>query len=601
MSFEVPPVVRVLAATIAVLAAIVALACSDLPSADVREAAAIAEEVGPAPLFVDRAESSGLVFHHFNGMTGNFDMAEVSGSGVALFDYDNDGDLDAYLVQGAMLERGAAVEEALVPARHPQPLSDRLYRNELVETGELRFSDITDQAGELSQGYGMAVAVGDYDGDGWRDLYVTNVGANHLLRNQAGRGFEDVTAAAGVEDDSWSVPAAFVDFDRDGDEDLFIGNYLARDPEKMSGCVDYTGAPDYCGPENFHALPDRLFRNRGDGSFDDVSAEAGLKAAFGPALGVVAADLDGDGWLDLYVANDGKPNQYWHNQGDGSFRDESLLAGCALNGAGQEEASMGVDAGDFDGDGDLDLFMTHLISESNTLYRNDGTGGFDDITARSNLSTPSRLHTSFGTGWLDYDLDGWLDLLVVNGAVKKIESLARAGDPFPFHERNQLFRNTGDGRFEEMSDRGGAAFSLSEVSRGAAFGDVDNDGDTDVLLVNNNGPARLLINQVSASSWLGVHLLIGEPPRDARGARAVVGVAADRRLLRRVRVEGSFGSASDPRLLFGLGSMQDFPDLEVHWPDGSAELFRGLEPGRYHLVQRGSGSTVDTVPAGEES
>ena len=585
-----------------VLALVLAVAACGGPPED-HGAAGDAGELGAAPsdsrtsaIFVDRAVEVGLVFHQFNGMAGAFHMAEITGSGAALFDYDGDGDLDAYLVQGAMLEAGQDLAEALVPPRHRPPIGDRLYRNELVpgRPDSLTFADVTEESRLRAPEYGMGVAVGDYDRDGRPDVYLTNHGPNRLLRNEGDGTFSDRTAEAGVGEERWSVPATFFDYDRDGWLDLFVGNYLVYETPNPVVCRDTTGALDYCGPGNFPSEPDRLFRNRGDGTFTDVTAAAGLVAGFGPALGVVAADLTGDGWLDLYVTNDAKPNNFWVNQRDGTFRDDALLAGCSVNAQGQAEASMGVDAGDFDGDGDLDLFMTHLVSETNTLYRNDGSGMFDDHTVMVGLGSPSRLHTAFGTSWFDYDNDGWLDLFIANGAVKKIESLASAGDPFPLHEPNQLFRGLAGERFEDVTADAGPAFTLSEVSRGAAFGDVDNDGDTDVLLVNNNGPARLMINQVGdRRPWVGFRL-VDRAGLDAPGARAELVRGDGTSLHRRVRVEGSFCSANDPRLLFGLGDGPAAESIRVYWPDGTAEEWSeaDFELGRYTTLRQGSGREI---------
>jgi hypothetical protein len=571
-------------------------ACSGPPQRG--DAGGAAGESAPEPrvpgaegIFVDRAAETGLDFFQFNGMAGAYHMAEITGSGGALFDYDGDGDLDAYLVQGTMLEAGQDVAEAVVAPRHPPPLGDRLYRNELRpgEPGSLAFTDVTEESRIRAMGYGMGVAVGDYDRDGRPDLYLTNHGPNQLLRNEGDGTFSDRTLEAGVGEERWSVPATFFDFDRDGWLDLFVGNYLVYETPNPVVCRDTTGALDYCGPGNFPSERDRLFRNLGDGTFEDVTEAAGLAAGFGPALGVVAADLTGDGWLDLYVTNDARPNNFWVNQRDGTFRDDALLAGCSVNAEGKAEASMGVDAGDFDGDGDLDLFMTHLVSETNTLYRNDGTGNFDDHTQMAGLGSPSRLHTAFGTSWFDFDNDGWLDLFIANGAVKKIESLASAGDPFPLHEPNQLFRSLAGERFTDVTAEAGPAFAHSEVSRGAAFGDVDNDGDPDILLVNNNGPARLLINRVgNLRPWIGFRLVTPEG-LDAPGARAELLRADGPPLHRRVRLEGSFCSANDPRLLFGLGEGAAVERLRVVWPDGGAEEFSELEVGRYTTLRRGAG------------
>lgn len=561
--------------------------------ADPGGAEAIAEDV-----FHDVAAEVGLRFHHFNGSSGDYDMVEILGAGAALLDCDRDGDLDIYLVQGAMLRPGKTVDEAIFPLRHPAPPSDRLFRNELTEAGELRFTDITVASGiaDLATRYGMGVTAADYDGDGSVDLYLANFGANQLLRNRGDCTFEDVTAEAGVEDDGWSVPAVFFDYDLDGDLDLFVGNYVEFDFARLPVCRDLTGAQDYCGPKVFPPQSDRLFENRGDGTFRDVTAGAGLTGGFGPALGAVSADFNGDGLPDLYVANDARPNNLWMNRGDGTFEDQALLAGAAVNRDGSPEGSMGVDAGDFDADGDLDLFVTHLTDETNTLYRNDGSGLFEDHSAGTGLGIPSLPYTGFGTAWFDYDNDGWLDLLAVNGAVTKILSLAREGDPYPLHQPNQLLRNVG-GRFTEVTAEAGGAFELSEVSRGAAFGDIDNDGGVDVLITNNNGTARLLRNQVGARRpWLGVRLLSADRSRDAVGAMAAVLRDGVPTLWRRVRLEGSYAVANDPRILFGLGDEPQHEGVRVVWPDGTVEDFPVSGSSRYMTLVQGEGRPTGTPP-----
>ena len=588
------------------------------------EGAAAAPGGEPAAVFVDRAAEAGLDFVHFNGASGEYYMVEILGAGAALADLDGDGDLDAYLVQGEMLGPGKTLADAVVPPRGAGPLSGRLFRNdtEHTETGpELRFTDVTEASGvaRLATGYGMGVAAGDYDNDGRVDLYLTSFGPNRLLRN-LGPGadgvpsFEDATSAAGAGDDRWSVAAAFFDYDRDGWLDLFVGNYVDFDFGSLPVCRDLTGARDYCGPNVFPPQADRLLRNLGpdpDGRvrFADVTAEAGLTGGFGPALGVVTADLDDDGRLDLYVANDAKPNNLWRNRGPGPqgrvrFTDEALLAGAAVDAAGKAQGSMGVDAGDFDGDGDLDLFMTHLNQETNTLYLNDGGGMFADASAASGLGAPSLAYTGFGTAWIDYDNDGWLDLLVANGAVTRILALVRRGDPFPLHQPNQLFRNRGGAgggpRFVEVTAEAGEVFTLSEVSRGAAFGDVDDDGDVDVLLTNNSGPARLLVNQVgSARPWVGVEPVLADRPRVAYGARAAVLRRGRPELWRRVRPEGSFASSNDPRILFGLGDDPEIEGVRVVWPDGSREDFHGVPLRRYTRLVQGTGRPV--APPEEET
>ncbi len=563
-----------------------------LVPAPCRAADAPAGEAGP--IFVDRAAEWGLGFVHFNGMTGKYYFPEMTGQGAGLVDYDGDGDLDAYLVQGAMLGPGETLADALVPPVGPVPPVDRLFRNDLVETAggalEPHFVDVTGASGLDARGYGMGVAAGDYDGDGRVDLYVTDYGSNQLWHNEGDGTFTDVTARAGVDDPRWSVSAAFLDYDGDGRLDLYVGNYLAFDVAKDPLCFNEAGRRDYCGPADFAGVSDRLFHNRGDGTFADVSAASGVGRPESPGLGVVTEDFDGDGKPDLYVTNDGRPNFLWINRGDGTFRDDGLLAGVALNREGTAEASMGVDAGDFDGDGDPDLFMTHLTRETNTLYVNEGGGLFEDRTLESGLAAPSFPYTSFGTSWIDYDNDGWLDLVVLNGAVQVLEPEARAGDPYPLKQPNQLFHALGGRGFEEVSAAAGPAFALAEVSRGAACGDVDLDGDLDVLEANNDGPARLLVDQVGQDrSWMAFDLVDahGAP---ALGARVEVERPGAPGLRRRARADGSYASANAPGIVVGLGAGGRVSAVKVVWPDGREQRFEGLEAGRrWRLEAPGGG------------
>ncbi|MEM7355335.1 MAG: CRTAC1 family protein, partial [Acidobacteriota bacterium] len=400
----------------------------------------------------------------------------------------------------------------------------------------------------------------------------------------------------------WSVPATFVDIDRDGWLDLFVGNYVEYTIASHKLCRTLAGAPDYCGPLSYKPEPDRLFRNLGRGkdgrvSFEDLSARSGITAEYGGGLGAVPADFNADGWLDLYVANDGMPNQMWINGKDNRFRNEALLAGTSVNLMGQPEASMGVTVGDFDADGDEDIFVTHLIRETNTLYLNDGTGLFEDATEEAGLGAPSWAFTGFGTVWFDYDNDGWLDLLAANGEVKVIPELEAKGDPHPLHQTNQLYRNLGGAgtgvRFAEVTSQAGKVFELSEVSRGVAAGDVDNDGDADILLLNNNGPVRLLINQVGhAKPWIGLRLVAGEPDIDQLGAWVGVYRAGGSPIWRRVTTGGSFLSASDPRVLVGLGDSPRVERVVVRWPGGEQEQWQP-EANRYTTLRRGSGRPVE--------
>ena len=541
-----------------------------------------------AGAFVDRAAELGIDFVHFNGMYGAFHYAEIFGSGAALFDYDNDGDLDLYLVQGGMLDPDRRSSDAIFPPAGPP--ADRLYRNELTESGELRFRDVTAEAGIDSSGYGMGIAAGDYDGDGWVDLYVTNFGSNLLLRNRGDGTFEEATERAAADDPRWNTSAVFLDYDGDGRLDLFLTAYVDFTLDNHKECFSSTSAIEYCGPTSFQPLPQKLLRNRGDGTFEDVSVEAQITRDYAAGLGVVWADFDGDRRVDLYVASDSLPNALWLNSGDGTFRNEALLAGCAVNENGKAEASMGIDAADFDGDGDEDLFMTHLVEETNTLYRNDGDGAFDDYTMEADLGAPSHSSTGFGTAWLDFDNDGLLDVAVVNGAVASIEALRRAGDPFPLDQRNQLFRGVGEGRFEEWTERAGPGFELVEVSRGLAVGDVDNDGDPDLVIVNNSGPARLLVNGGGAANrWVGLRVTDAAGRIDALGARIELRLADGRSSWRTVRPGAGYCSSHDPRLLFGLGASGRIEVVTVHWPDGTLERWSDVPAGSYTTLRRGSG------------
>ncbi len=522
-----------------------------------------------SPRFTDDASASGLDFVYDNGASPERYYPEIFGGGVALVDYDADGDLDIYLVQGG----------SLVSA-DPRP-ADRLYRNDLVAVGRPRFVDVTQASGLDAREYGMGVATGDYDGDGHVDLYITNFGANQLWRNQGDGTFVDVTTAAGADDPRWSVPAVFFDYDSDGKLDLFVGNYVAFSTASNRRCFGESGARDFCKPQVFEAQQDRLLRNRGAGpdgqtTFVDVSATAGLSAAFGPALGAVDADFDGNGRSDLYVANDGAENQLWMGQKDGTLVEDALLAGAALSGEGQPEGSMGVDARDVDGDGDVDLFMTHLAKETHTLYLNDGRGMFRDATLESGIAAPSFPYTGFGTAWLDVDADGQLDLLIANGAVQAIEGQRRARDPVPYREPNQLLVRADDGRYRDASAEAGDALTQAEVSRGVGIGDLDEDGDVDAVVTNNDGPVRLLINRTEPRGHYLALRLLGRAGEPALGARW--GLATDDGPARwlRVRTAGSYLSASDPRQVMGLGDQAQLGAVIVEWPDGQRRRIVGL-------------------------
>jgi len=544
-------------------------------------------------LFLEAAEEVGLKFHHFNGAIGQYYMPEIMGAGVALFDYDNDGDLDVYLVQGTMLDPTQDLRLAKFPPALGWKPGNRLFRNLLSETGKLEFVDVTEKAGVGHIGYGMGVAVGDYDNDGFQDLYVTNFGHNVLYHNNGDGTFTDVTAQAGVDDPRWSASAAWVDYDCDGRLDLFVANYLDFTPKGNKSCYLSTGERDYCTPKMYQPVPARLFRNRGDGTFEDVTERAGIGAAVGPGLGVVCADFNGDGWPDIYVANDGAAAHLWVNQRNGTFKERGLLSGTAYNVEGAPQAGMGVTAADFDNDGDEDIFKTNLTHEGSNLYVNDGHGNFYDASVELGLLQATLPYTGFGTEWFDYDNDGHLDLFVANGAVNRIASLR--GSPYPFDQINQLFHNEGSGKkFREVTGVAGPALAISEVSRGAAFGDIDNDGAIDIVIANNNGPVRLLLNQtrfLKRNHWLLVRLEAAGGNRFGIGARIEVRQNG-RRLMRRVHTDSSYLSANDVRVHFGLGEQARIDELIVYWPDGSTEAWDRIQADQIMTIRQGTGRSV---------
>ena len=553
------------------------------------------EVAEPRDWFVDRAAETGLAFVHFNGMSGAMFFPEIMAPGVGLLDFDGDGDLDVFLPQGQMLGTGSTLSQALFPPKVPP--KGRLFRNDLQVHANgsrtMRFTDVTDSSGINANGYGMGVAVGDVDNDGWVDVYVTNFGPNQLFRNNGDGTFADVSKQSGTDDPGWSVSAAFVDYDRDGWLDVFIGNYVNYSTDANVPCRSMAGMPDYCAPFVYPAQPSRLLRNQRDGTFVDVTAAAGLSREFGPALGVATADFNGDGWIDIYVANDLQPNQLWMNQSDGTFKNTALLAGVALGSDGEPKSSMGVDAGDFDNDGDEDIFVTELTGQGADLYVNDGSGVFADQSPRSGLRVATLPYTGFGTAWFDVDNDGWLDILTVNGAVMGVAEIGRTNDPFPFGQLKQLFRNLGDGRFEDVTKRAGAVFERSTVGRGAAFGDLDNDGDVDVVVGNTNGHVELLINEIGTRHhWVGLRLVGGRPPRDIVGARLGIVGANGSTVWRRARADGSYASASDSRVLVGLGETVGALRARVVWPDGRVEEWSGVPIDRYTTLTQGTGTAL---------
>ncbi len=500
-------------------------------------------------------------------------MPEIMTGGAAWLDFDDDGDLDAYLVQGGRYGS---------PDASP---GNRLFENlgkgrfAAVEVGSPSTAEPNDLA---DTGYGMGVATGDADGDGQVDLYITNVGRNTLLLNRGAGRFIDATEAAGVGHTGWGSSAVFVDYDRDGDFDLMLSNYLRWSPQTEVRCFSDRGTADYCSPQSYDApAPDVLYENLGDGTFRDVSAASGLGAVAGTGLGVVASDFDGDGWLDLFVANDGMPDHLWINLRDGRFEERAMAAGCALDRSGKAKAGMGVTVADIDSDGDSDLLVGNLNTESDSLFRNQG-GIFSETTARAGLAAISRPFTRFGKAWADFDNDGLYDLFQANGRV------TQHGEPFsadPFAEPNLLYRGLPAATFEEISPRGGTLPTLYATSRGAAFGDFDNDGGIDILVVNRDAAVHLLHNRSPGRGhWLILDLR-ERSGASALGATVLLDTSAGSRLFN-VQSAYSYQAASDPRVHIGLGTTDHATTVRVTWVDGTETELSNLTPDTVHRLQR---------------
>jgi hypothetical protein len=524
----------------------------------------------------------GIDFVHDPGMEGKHMAPEVMGSGAGLFDYDNDGDLDIYLVQAGPLPE----------SKKPRP-PDRLYR----QNADGKFTDVTVESGLGDTGYGTGVSVGDIDNDGLVDVFVTNYGPNSLYRNQGNGKFTNVSAKAGIQGSHWSASSAFCDYDADGFLDLYVANYVKFDPAKV--CVKGDGAPDYCSPQSLPYETDILYHNNGNGTFADVTRASGIGAERLPGLGVVCTDFTGDGRIDIYVANDGEANNLWVNQGNGKFEDQAFLMGAAVSAMGRPQASMGIALGDIDSDSDLDLFMTHLINDYNTLYVNDGKYGFEDQSAAAGLVAPSLPFTGFGTAFIDYEHDGDLDIVVVNGAVDRHKPYpgARMSDYWNrYAEPKHLYLNDGKARFKEIGKDVGSFAADFDLSRGLAVGDVDGDGDLDLLVNNTAGPARLYRNDAKkVGSFLLVRAWDEKRKRDAHGAVVIVS-AGGKEYVRVADPAFSYLSANDPRAHFGISGASRAESVRVRWPDGGEEQFPGLELNQSVVLKKGQGKSAASRP-----
>ncbi len=536
--------------------------------------AALGSIKGPAGdvRFTDITEKAGISFRHVSSPEKKYIVESMSG-GVALFDYDNDGYLDIYLVNSLTVD--------LVKSK--QKTRSALYHN----NGDGTFLDVTDRAGIGDIGWGMGVTIGDYNNDGFDDIYVTCLGANHLLKNNGNGTFKDVTQSAGVADPRWSTGAAFVDYDNDGKLDLFVSNYVDFDvdhlPEFGSGrTCQFKGIPVQCGPRGLPGAGDTLYHNNGDGTFTDVSKKAGVSDPGGYyGLGVICSDFDGDGLVDIFVANDSTPNFLYHNNGDGTFKDIGFPSGTAVNENGSEQGSMGVTLGDYDHDQRLDLFITNFDDDYNTLYHNDGKGSFTDVSYAAKVAAVSLPYVGWGTKFFDYDNDGWVDLLVVNGHV------------YPqlptYRQRNFVHHNNRDGTFTEVGAQLGAPFAEKRTGRGAAFGDLDNDGDVDVVINNLDGPPQVLRNDGgNANNSVWIRTIGVKSNRDGIGARVKV-VAGDLTQIDEVHSGGSYLSQNDLGLHFGVEKRTKIDLIEVQWPSGAVDKMVDASVNRILTIKEGQG------------
>jgi hypothetical protein len=527
--------------------------------------------------FTDISAASGINFTHAASVTSQKYLLEAMGGGVAMFDYDNDGRLDLYFTNGARIDD--PMPAGAMPDKRDAKYWNRLYR----QKADGHFEDVTEKAGVRGTGYSMGVAAADYDNDGWVDLYVTAYGSNTLFRNRGDGTFEDVTKRANVAGAGWSTSAGWVDYDRDGRLDLFVARYMEWD---FKAGTLYCGDPRpgfraYCHPDNFKGSSNLLFRQKADGTFEDVTAASKIYDPEGKGLGVAFADFDDDGLADIFVANDSVRQSLYRNRGDGRFEDVALMAGAGYDENGKTFAGMGVDAADYDNDGHPDVIVTALSNETYPLFRNNGDGTFTYATGPTAIGQITLLYTGWGTRFIDADNDGLRDIFVAQGHV--LDTIEKTHSYLKYRQSPLLMRNTGKG-FVNVSATAGQGFVKAVSGRGAAFGDLDNDGDTDIVLAVLDSQPLVLRNDGTRNHWLGLNLVGAKSNRDGAGARVIVVDGAGRRQMTDASAAGSYLSSNDKRLVFGLGAATEVRSVEVRWPGNKTQRINNPPVDRYVTI-----------------
>ncbi|HXG92531.1 MAG TPA: CRTAC1 family protein [Blastocatellia bacterium] len=541
------------------------------------------QEAAPAPTdaprysgplqFTDVTAQAGIHFKHNSGAYGKKYLPETIGSGCAFLDYDNDGWQDILLINSMNWPDHKGAKSLMA-----------LYHNNRNGT----FTDVTRESGLAVEMYGIGCAAADYDNDGNTDIYITCLGPNHLFRNVGGGKFVDVTATTGTGDPGFSTSAVWFDYDKDGRLDLFVANYVDWSIEKDLYCTLDGKTKSYCTPESYKGQSPTLYHNRGNGIFEDVTEKAGLEDPTSKSLGVALIDFDSDGWTDLFVANDTQPNKLYHNNGNGTFTDTATVAGVAFSEEGKARAGMGVDAADYDGSGRQSLIIGNFSNEMMALYHNEGKGLFIDEAPTSTIGQASLLTLTFACFFFDYDNDGLLDIFAANGHVA--DDINAVQPKVKYAEPPHLFRNLGKKRFEEVSSAMGKAFAQAMVGRGAAYGDFDNDGDLDLLITTNNGPARLLRNDGgNQNNLLRIKAVGSQSNRDAIGAKIVVKVDDKARLWNTVKTGSSYASQSELPVTFGLGKAEKVASIEITWPSGRVDSLTDVNANQSIVIEEGKG------------